>query len=123
LFLLNYGIEVVIPADMQLEVTYSITNSGGLPLDAEGVYTPGPVDMRFTIANIPMGEEQKVRLAYARTSRGDGILTSVSPGVYKYKFKTVLMSDMYDAAPRDVVSTETCNRCHDPLAEHGSRWS
>ena len=57
-------LDVVIPADMQLEVTYSIEDISGLPLDATGVYTPGVVDMRFTLANIPMGEEQKVRLAY-----------------------------------------------------------
>lgn len=148
-------LEVVIPADMQLEVTYSIKDSSGQPLDAEGVLTPGEVDMRFTLANIPMDEEQKVRLAYERTSR-NGTLTSVSPGVYNYKFETVLTSDMntthtlvlgfrrdlrdfdmdrypandlqdwvpsgmYDAVPRDVVREETCNRCHDPLTEHG-RW-
>ncbi|MFC1776532.1 OmcA/MtrC family decaheme c-type cytochrome [Pseudomonadota bacterium] len=149
-------LDVVIPADMQLEVTFSIQDSGGLPLDYEGIHTPGEVDMRFTLANIPMGEEQKVRLAYERTSR-NGTLTSVSPGVYKYKFDTVLASDMdtthtlvlgfrrdlgefdmprysandlqnwvpsgmYDAIPRDVVTADTCNRCHDPLSEHGSRW-
>jgi hypothetical protein len=112
--------------------------------------------MRFTLSNIPMGEEQKVRLAYERISR-NGTLTSVSPGVYKYKFETVIASDldtthtlvlgsrrdvrefdldrytandlydwvpsgMYDAMPRDIVTAETCNRCHDPLAIHGSRW-
>jgi hypothetical protein len=87
-------LDVVLPADMQLEVTYSIQDPGGLPLDAEGVYTPGEVDMRFTLANISMGEEQKARLAYERTSRGNGVLTSVSPGVYKYKFETVLTSDL-----------------------------
>ena len=149
-------LEVVIPADMQLEVTYTITDPAGLPLDNTGVYTPGPVDMRFTLANIPMGEEQKVRLAYERDSR-NGVLTQLSPGTYKYKFDYVMDSDqdtthslvlgfrrdlrdfdldryaandlyiwvptgMYDAVPRDIVTTETCNRCHDPLAEHGSRW-
>jgi len=150
-------LDVVLPADMQLEVTYSIQDPSGLPLDADGVHTPGEVTMRFTLANIPMGEEQKVRLAYERTSRGNGVLTQLGPGVYKYKFETVLASDldtthtlvlgfrrdlrefdmdryaandqqdwvpsgMYDAVARDVVSTETCNRCHDPLQEHGSRW-
>ena len=149
-------LDVVIPADLQLEVTYSITDPGGMPLDADGVYTPGEVTMRFTLANIPMGEEQKVRLAYERTSR-NGTLTNLSPGVYMYKFDYVMASDqdtthtlvlgfrrdlrdydldryaandlqdwvpsgMYDAVPRDIVTTETCNRCHDPLAEHGSRW-
>jgi len=27
-----------------------------------------------------------------------------------------------DPMPRNVVETDTCNRCHDPLAEHGSRY-
>ena len=149
-------LDVVIPADMQLEVTYTIKDPSGLPLDNTGVHTPGEVGMRFTLANIPMGEEQKVRLAYERDSR-NGTLTNLGPGEYKYKFDYVMDSDqdtthtlvlgfrrdlrefdldryaandlqnwvpsgMYDAVPRDIVTTETCNRCHDPLAEHGSRW-
>jgi len=149
-------LEVVIPEDLQLEVTYTIEDPAGLPLDNTGVSTPGPVDMRFTLANIPMGEEQKVRLAYERDSR-NGVLTQLAPGTYKYKFDYVMASDqdtthslvlgfrrdlrefeldryaandlqiwvpsgMYDAVPRDIVTTETCNRCHDPLALHGSRW-
>ena len=149
-------LNVVIPADMQLEVTYTIKDPAGLPLDHDGIYTPGPVDMRFTLANIPMGDEQKVRHAYERISRGNGVLTQLAPGEYKYKFETVLASDqdtthtlvlagrrdlrefeldryadnaiqnwvptgMFDAVPRDIVTTDTCNRCHDPLQEHG-RW-
>jgi len=149
-------LNVVILADMQLEVTYSIKDPAGLGLDHDGVTTPGVTDMRFTLANIPMDEEQKVRIAYERIGR-DGTLTSLGDGVYKYKFNTVMESDqdtthtlvlggrrdlrefdldrytdnamqtwvpsgMYEAVPRDIVTTETCNRCHDPLALHGSRW-
>jgi len=148
-------LDVVIPADMQLEVTYSIKDPAGLGLDHDGVTTPGVTDMRFTLANIPMGEEQKVRLAYERISR-NGTLTSLGDGVYKYKFDYMMESDqdtthslvlggrrdlrefdldryadnaiqvwvpsgMYDAVPRDIVTTDTCNRCHDPLQLHG-RW-
>lgn len=148
-------LDVAIPADMQPEITYSITDPAGLPLDHDGVFTPGTVDMRFTLANIPMGEEQKVRLAYERISR-NGTLTTLGDGMYKYKMDLVLDSNqdtthtlvlggrrdlrefdldryadnavknwvpsaMYDPVPRDIVSTETCNRCHDKLQEHG-RW-
>ena len=35
--------------------------------------------------------------------------------------KTWVPSGMYDAIPRDIVTTETCNRCHGVLLEHG-RW-
>jgi hypothetical protein len=149
-------LDVVIPADMQLEVTYSIKDPAGLPLDHEGIHAPGPTDMRFTLSNIPMGEEQKVTLASERIDSGNGTLTSLGDGVYKYKFQTVLASDadtthtlvlggrrdlrefgldryaandiynwvpsgLFDAVPRDVVTGETCNRCHDPITMHG-RW-
>jgi len=148
-------LDVVLPADMQLEVTYTIKDPAGLPLNHDGIATPGAVDMRFTLANIPMDEEQKVRLAYERISR-NGTLTEVAPGTYKYKFDYVYDADMdttntlvlggrrdlrdfeldryadnaiqnwvpsglFDAVPRDIVTTETCNRCHDPLQLHG-RW-
>ena len=148
-------VDVVLPADMQLEVTYTIKDPAGLPLEHDGITTPGPVDMRFTLANIPMGEEQKVRLAYERISR-NGTLTQLAPGTYQYKFDYVYDADMdttntlvlggrrdlrefeldryadnavqnwvpsglFDAVPRDIVTTDTCNRCHDPLQLHG-RW-
>lgn len=154
--------DVILPADMQMEITYSIKDPAGLALTHDGISTPGAVDMRFTLANIPMGEEQKIRLAYEdidadSSRRPTGTLTSLGNGMYMYKFDTVLTSDpdtthtlvlggrrdlrefdldryaandvfdlvpsgMYAAAPRDIVTTETCNRCHDPLALHGSRW-
>jgi hypothetical protein len=52
--------DVILPADMQMEVTYSIKDPAGLALTHDGISTPGAVDMRFTLANIPMGEEQKI---------------------------------------------------------------
>ncbi len=83
---------VVIPSDMRPEVTYRISDPTGLGLDHDGIYTPGVVDMRFTLANIPMVEEQKTRLAYERIDR-NGTLTSLGDGVYKYKFDTAISSD------------------------------
>jgi len=149
-------LDVVLPSDGQLEVTYSITDPAGLPLDHDGIATPGPVDMRFTLANIPADQDKKVRLAYERIDRGNGTLTSMGDGVYKYKFETAVSTDpdtthtlvlggrrdlqefeldryaanavknwvpsgMFDPTPRDVVRVESCNRCHNPLMEHG-RW-
>ena len=34
-------LDVVIPADLQPEVTFKITDPAGLPLDREGIFTPG----------------------------------------------------------------------------------
>lgn len=87
-------ISVEVPSDMQLEVTYSLKDPGGLPLDIDGVYTPGAVDMRYMLTYIPQGEEQKVILT-SGTRDSDGVLTALGDGMYTYKFGTVL-GDSYD---------------------------
>jgi len=164
-------IDVVIPADLQPEVTFKITDPAGLPLDREGVFTPGPVSTSFILSFIPAGEQAYVAYTtrvqtspdtgesatQASTDSG-GTYTDMGPltGTYMYKFATVLPAD-YDtnashtmgmyarrdlrefdldryvaneldhfipsgeaiSAPRDIVTTATCNRCHDPLAIHG----
>jgi OmcA/MtrC family decaheme c-type cytochrome len=152
-------IDIDIPDDRTPLVTFSITNDNGLPLDRNGVYTDGAVDIRFMLTYIPMGEEQKVNY-HDRLRDRDGDYTTIEQGLYTYKFTTVLPEDWeqdathtlagvatrdlrnpwelsryYDnevynfipsgsgmAMPRDVVSTESCNRCHDPLGEHGGRY-
>jgi len=162
-------IDVVIPADLQPEVTFMITDPAGLPLDREGIYTPGPVSTSFILSFIPAGEEAYVAYttrvqtspitgdsAVQASTDSGGIYTDMGDGVYLYKFATVLPAD-YDtnashtlgmyarrdllefdldryvenaldhfipsgdgvAVPRDIVTTVTCNRCHDPLAIHG----
>ena len=101
-------IDVVIPADLQPEVTFMITDPAGLPLDREGIFTPGPVSTSFILSFIPAGEEAYVayttRVAtspetgdtavQASTDSG-GIYTDMGDGVYLYKFATVLPAD-YD---------------------------
>jgi len=151
-------VDFVIPADLRPEVIFTIKDPGGLPLDREGVYTPGPVDTRFMLTYIPIGEEQKVTY-HDRLRDRNGEYTTIELGTYHYKFTTVLPAD-YDVdathtlgsvitrdlrefyldryydndvynfvpsaagepLPRDIVSTSTCNRCHDPLSEHGGRY-
>jgi len=155
-------IDVVIPADLRPEVTFSIHNNNGLPLDRDGIFTAGDVDTRWYLTWIPAGEEQKLSytLIYGGSTRDqDGEYTTIEQGYYVYKFGTVLPADydmdathtlgivvrrdledeydfgryhdnvVYDFVPsggvpmpRDIVTTVTCNRCHDPLAEHGGRY-
>jgi len=162
-------LDVTIPADRQLEVTFKLSDPGGLPLDRNGVFTPGPVSTSFVLSYIPQGEEAYVAYttrvqtspitgdsAVQGSADSGGTYTDLGEGQYKYKFNTVLPPD-YDTdathtlgiyarrdlrefdldryvtnelehfvpsgidtpAPRDIVKTETCNRCHDPLAAHG----
>jgi hypothetical protein len=162
-------LDVVIPADLQPEVTFKITDPAGLPLDREGVFTPGAVSTSFILSYIPAGETAYVAYttrvqtspdtgesAEQATSDSGGTYTTVEQGTYTYKFGTVLPED-YDVnathtmgmyarrdltefdldryvaneldhfipsgtgtpMPRDIVTTATCNGCHDPLAIHG----
>ena len=94
---------VVIPADRQTEVTFTLADPEGLPLDRTGVYTPGPVSTSFIIANIPAGEDayysytKRIQTspitgdsAEQGTSDSGGTYTEIAIGTYMYKFATVL---------------------------------
>jgi hypothetical protein len=85
-------VDFVIGDDLRPTVTFSLQDPGGLPLDIEGVFTPGPVDMRYYLTYIPMGEEFKVRYTESTRDR-DGDLTVLEDGMYTYKFATVLPAD------------------------------
>ncbi len=153
----------------KLTVRFTLTDPKGLPLDREGVFTPGTVSTSFIAAYIPKGEKQyraytttiqvspitKQSAVQPATDSG-GAYAKVEDGVYTYTFRTTLPAD-YDptlthsvgmyatrdlrefelgrqfdndvitwvpaggapAVVRDVVRTEACNQCHDPLQAHG----
>ena len=77
--------------------------SAGLPLDRNGVYTPGPVSTLFILSYIPAFEEAYVAYTtrvqtspitgdsatQASTDTG-GAYTELGIGTYRYKFGTVL---------------------------------
>jgi len=98
--------DVVIPADRQTEVTFTLSDPAGLPLDRTGVDTPGPVSTSFVLSYIPYYEEAYV--AYTTrvqtspitgdsveqaSSDSGGTYTQLGMGTYKYKFGTVLPED------------------------------
>src|SRR5471032_605074 len=49
-----------IAADGTISTTYSVSDPQGLPLDSQGIDTPGPLTIRFVAAYIPKGQEQYV---------------------------------------------------------------
>ncbi len=153
----------------QITVRFTLTDPKGLPLDREGVFTPGSISTSFIAAYIPKGQKQYTAYTFisatspitnqtatqAATDTG-GTYTKNADGDYSYTLKTKPPSDfdtsvthsigMYasrdltefelgrqydnfiftfvpDGSPvtviRDVVRTENCNQCHDPLAFHG----
>jgi hypothetical protein len=102
-------LDVTIPEDLLPEVWFKITDPAGLPLDIDGVMTPGEVSTSFILAFIPASGEPYVDYitrvqtspitgdsAVQATSESSGTYTSVAPGEYLYKFVTMLPED-YDA--------------------------
>jgi OmcA/MtrC family decaheme c-type cytochrome len=163
-----------IAADGTIRVRFTLTDPKGLPLDKDGVTTPGPVTLSFIAATIPNGQSEytayttSVRTLKAPDGTGvsrtlpgtdsGGTYETLGDGDYRYTFRTraplgydrtathtigvtarrdltefdldrQYANDVYTFRPdggqvttvRDIVRTETCNqRCHDPLAAHGS---
>ena len=68
-----------IPDDLQPVVEFTIEDPGGLPLDIDGVYTLGPVDIRFMLTYIPAGDEHKVNY-HERSRDRDGEYTTIAQG-------------------------------------------
>ncbi|MEK7406052.1 MAG: OmcA/MtrC family decaheme c-type cytochrome [Acidobacteriota bacterium] len=163
-------LSATVPADRTIRVRFTIADPKGLPLDLDGITTPGPVAMRFVLAYIPADENQYVSYATRATTSpitnvtavqpfydSNGKFEKVSDGTYDYISGTKLpgdydrnathsvgiraqrnlsefglpeniANDVFHFVPaggevkkvRDVVRTESCNRCHDPLTMHGA---
>lgn len=90
-----------IAADGTIKTRFRITDPKGLPLDKDGVTTPGAVGPRFIAAYIPKGQRQytsyttsvqtspitSVSAVQASTDTG-GTFEKVADGEYVYTFKT-----------------------------------
>lgn len=85
--------------DGTITVTYTVADPQGLPLDINGVYTPGPLSLRYVAAYIPKTATQYT--AYTTTTTAGvtgsitiggtdsgGVLTQLDSGKYQYVFKT-----------------------------------
>ena len=155
--------------DGTISTRFRITDPKGLPLDRDGINTPGPVSVSFIAATIPAGQTQYtayttrvqsspitgVSATQAGADSG-GTFAKVADGEYTYTFRTKAPTtldrkathtigaygsrsltewslptnfddDVFNFVPdgspvtvtRDVIKTESCNRCHDDLAFHG----
>jgi OmcA/MtrC family decaheme c-type cytochrome len=159
----------VIEADGTIKARVKLTDPRGLPLDREGVVTPGPVALSFLAATLPSQGTQYTaytvrtqtspitnRSAVQAASDSGGTFRVLAEGEYEYSFRTRAPAsydrtathtigaygsrnlsefdlptsyddDTFHFVPdgsavrkrRDLIKTETCNGCHDPLAEHG----
>ena len=98
-------VSATIGSDGTVQARYTITDPKGLPLDRNGVYTPGVVSRSFILASIPKGKTQYlsyttrtqtspitgVSAVQAGTDSG-GTTVDNAIGDYTYTFKTKLPS-------------------------------
>src|SRR5436853_5492523 len=161
-----------IASDGTISVEYKLADPKGLPLDRDGIQTPGAIAVSFVAAYIPKGQTQyfsyttrsqtspitKATAIQAAADAG-GTTQVVAVGEYIYTFSTKALAQgggafdptathrigaygsrnltefdlgtNYDSAtfdfvpaggkpaPREVIKTASCNKCHDDLAFHG----
>lgn len=100
-----------IPGDNRPVVRYSLKDPAGLPLDMDGIFTYGPVDVRMMLTFIPAGEENKVTYHDGYRDR-DGEYTAEGQGVYTYRFSTVLPTN-YDADATHTLAAVTTRDLRD----------
>ena len=98
----GFDVEIVdyaIAEDGTVSVVYTIKDSGGLPLDQNGVYTPGTFRISFLIASIPADKDHYVSYitrsvtssitgvtAIQPTSDSGGTTEEIEIGTYRYTF-------------------------------------
>lgn len=159
--------------DGTIQVRFTLKDPKGLPLDRDGITTPGPISTRFIVGWIPNNQSQYIsyitRLvsstitghsAIQATSDSGGTFQTNADGDYTYTFKNKAPagfdktathsigmwaardlsefdlaaianydSDVFNFVPngsavtktRDVIRTQSCNKCHDPLSAHDER--
>ena len=89
-----------VAADGTINVSFSLTDPQGLPLDLAGVATPGAISLSFIAAYIPNGQRQYIAYttraatgaAIASTNQASsdsgGTYTPLAVGQYQYTFQT-----------------------------------
>ncbi len=157
-----------IGSDGTIRADFTVTDPRGLPLDVNGVTTPGSISLSFVAAYIPKGGADWLTVtttvqtspvtgnSATQPSADSGGTTAPNGDGYTYTFRTKAPAgfDMSQTVriglwasrnltefdlgtnssnavftfvpngsavtdTHDVVSTNSCNRCHDPLAAHG----
>ncbi|MBC7924582.1 MAG: OmcA/MtrC family decaheme c-type cytochrome [Bryobacteraceae bacterium] len=95
-----------IAADGTVSVVFNVADPRGLPLDREGIVTPGTVALSFIVAHIPQGQQQYVSYT-TRSATGvvsgtvtqaasdtGGAYTRIAEGQYRYVFRTKAPTDI-----------------------------
>ncbi len=124
---------VQIATDGTIVATFTLTDPAGMPLDREGITTPGAVSVSFLAAYIPAGQKQYVayntqvakaalnnNTAVQATSDKGGVFAKIGDGKYTYTFKTKLPADYDKAATHTVGLYSQRNLADFNLSAYGS---
>lgn len=120
---------VNIATDGTVRYQFKITDPRGVPLDREGIVTPGPVTVSSVLAYIPRGQGiytsyttriqtspiTGVRAVQAAADTG-GAFMKVADGVYEYRFNTKLPADHDKAATHTIAAWASRNLSEFELA-------
>ncbi len=99
--------DVAIADDGTVQVTFTVADDRGLPLDLDGIFTPGPIRARFVLARIPADLNHWVayttRLqtspitndSAVQAANGGGTFEKIADGSYIFTFDFKLPAD-YD---------------------------
>ncbi len=94
---------ITVGEDRRVRVEFTVADDRGLPLDLNGVFTPGPIRARFLLAYIPPGENHYISyttrnvtspitnvMAVQPTNDSGGSFEQVADGRYIYTFGRAL---------------------------------
>ncbi|MBM3747330.1 MAG: hypothetical protein FJW34_16195 [Acidobacteria bacterium] len=125
-----------IASDGTMKVRFKLTDPRGLPLDREGITTPGAISVRMLAACIPKAGAQYVayntrtvtspitnRSGVQATSDSGGVFQKVAEGEYVYTFATKAPASFDKTASHALANTtrlgESCAACHATGREFG----
>ena len=111
-----------IAADGTVTARFTLTDPRGLPLDREGITTPGNVSVSFILARIPADQAQYVAYttrtvtspitgvtAIQASSDSGGTFAKVGEGEYTYTFRTKLPADHDKTATHSIGAYSSRN--------------
>jgi hypothetical protein len=157
-----------IGTDGTISTNFTVTDPKTLPLDVQGIATPGSISTSFVAAYIPKGGHDWITLTTrvqkspitgnsanqpaadsggsvapggtgytytfkTKAPQGFDMSQTVRVGVYasrnlsEFDLGTNYSDDVFTFVPdgsavtdtHDIIATQSCNRCHDPLSAHG----
>ena len=112
----------IIASDGTITATFSLADPLGVPLDRDGIESPGPISVSFMAAYIPKGESQYVnyttriqtspitnKSAVQGSTDSGGRFDKLASGTYRYTFGTKIPASFDRTATHSIGAYSTRN--------------